>query len=183
MKTLKSIFCLAALLLAFANFAPPAQAQTAGQHQQGFGAGDRFFPALNRVLTDEQRQSFRAAIGLQSEKIQSLEETMRESRKMMLDEIAGGKFDESAARQDAEESAKAEAEITVIFAKALSQMQPSLSARQIEQMKNFQPGQNQQQPQTEVEPLPKMIGPRPEMNLPPPLPRDSNDLPIVTPQK
>ena len=139
-----------------------------------------FFPALNRVLTDDQRKSFRTAIESQSEKIQPLEEKMRASRKALLDEIAGGRFDETAARQDAEESAKAEAELTVIFAKALSQMQPPLSARQIEQMKNFQPGQGQQQPQsapqTEVEP-------RPEMNLPPPLPRDSNDLPVVAPQK
>ena len=105
---------------------------------------------------------------------------MRASRKALLDEITGGKFDETAARQSAEESAKAEAELTVIFAKALSQIQPPISARQIEQMKNFQPGQNQQQlqsaPQTEV-------APRPKMDLPPPLPRDANDLPVVAPQK
>jgi Spy/CpxP family protein refolding chaperone len=180
MKMFKSFFYFAAIAIAFANFAPPAQAQTPGQRQQGFGAGDRFFPALNRVLTDEQRQSFRAAIGSQSEKIQPLEEKMRESRKALLDEIAGGKFDEAAARQGAEESAKAEAELTVIFAKALSQMQPPLSAQQIEQMKNFQTGQNQQQSQSAPQPE---VAPRPKMDLPPPLPRDSNDLPVVAPQK
>lgn len=177
---LKLFFCFAAIAIVLANCAPSAQAQTPGQRQQNFGGGDRFFPALNRVLTDEQRQSFRAAIESQSEKIQPLEEKMRASRKALLDEITGGKFDETAARQSAEESAKAEAELTVIFAKALSQIQPPISARQIEQMKNFQPGQNQQQlqsaPQTEV-------APRPKMDLPPPLPRDANDLPVVAPQK
>jgi len=180
MKTLKSFFCFTAIAIIFANFTPSAQAQTPGQRQQGFGGGDRFFPALNRVLTDEQRQSFRTAIGSQSEKIQPLEEKMRASRKILLDEIAGGKFDETAARQSAEESAKAEVELTVIFAKALSQMQPPLSAQQIEQMKNFQPGQGQPPPQSAPQ---AEVEPRPKMDLPPPLPRDSNDLPVVTPQK
>jgi|GEM_PF-2854062 len=178
MKTFKSFFYFAAIAIAFASFSPLAQAQTPGQRQQGFGGGDRFFPALNRVLTDDQRKLFRTAIESQAAKIQPLEEKMRESRKVMLDEIAGGNFDEAAARQNAEESAKAEAELTVIFAKALSQLKPPLSAQQIEQMKNFQPGQQQSQSTPQAE-----IAPRPKMDLPPPLPRDSNDLPVVTPQK
>jgi Spy/CpxP family protein refolding chaperone len=179
MKTLKSFFCFAAIATAFANFIPSAQAQAQGQRQQALGGGERFFPALNRVLTDEQRKSFLTAIDPQSEKIRPLEQKMRESRRAMLDEIARGNFDEADARQSAEESAKAEAELTVIFAKALSQMQPPLSAQQIEQMKNFQPGQNQQQPQS----VPQAeVEPRPKMDLPPPLPRDSNDLPIVAPE-
>jgi Spy/CpxP family protein refolding chaperone len=182
MKTLKSIFCSAAIAIALANFIPPAQAQLAGLRQQNFGAaaGERFFPALNRVLTDDQRKSFRAIIEPQFAKIQPLQEKVRESRKALLDEIAGGKFDETAARQNAEESAKADVELTVIFAKALSQMQPPLSAQQIEQMKNFQPGQGQPQLQSAPE---AEIAPRPVMDLPPPLPRDSNDLPVVAPQK
>jgi Spy/CpxP family protein refolding chaperone len=178
MKTIKSIFYFAAIAIAFANFS--AQAQAPGQRQQLAGAGERFFPALNRVLTDDQRKSFRAAIAPQFGKIQPLEEKTRASRKTLLDEIASGNFDEAAVRQNAEESAKADEELTVIFAKSLSQMQPPLSAQQIEQLKNFQPGQGQQQlqsaPQTES-------APRPKMDLPPPLPRDSNDLPVVTPQK
>jgi Spy/CpxP family protein refolding chaperone len=177
MNTLKSIFCFAAISTAFANFAPFAQAQTPGQRQQALGGGERFFPALNRVLTDEQRGSFRAAIVPQLEKIRTLEEKMRAARTALLDEIAGGKFDETAARQSADESAKAEAELTLVFAKAISQIQPPLSAQQIEQMKNFQPGQNQ--PPLQSAPQAE-IAPRPKMDLPPPLPRDSNDLPVVT---
>jgi Spy/CpxP family protein refolding chaperone len=179
MKTLKSIFGFVAVAIAFASLIPQVQAQTPVQRQQNFGAGERFFPALNRVLTDEQRKSFRAAIEPQSAQIQPLEEQMRASRKLLLNEIAGAKFDEAAARRGAEQSAKAEVELTVIFARALSQMQPPLSAQQIEQMKNFQPGQGQpppSAPQTEAVPPPKM-------DLPPPLPRDSNDLPVVAPQK
>ena len=178
MKTLKFIFGFATLSIAFANFVSPAQAQTPGQRQQALGGGERFFPALNRVLTDEQRDSFRAAIVPQLEKIRPLEEKMRASRRALLDEITGGQFDEAAARQSAEESAKAEAELTLIFAKAISQIQPPLSAQQIEQMKNFQSGQNQ--PPLQSAPQAE-IAPRPKMDLPPPLPRDSNDLPVVTP--
>ena len=180
MKALKSIFCFAAISIAFANFPSFAQAQAPGQRQQGFGGGDRFFPALNRVLTDGQRKSFRAALEPERAKTQPLEEKLIVLRRALLDEITGGKFDEAAARQNAEESAKAEAELTVIFAKALSQIQPPLSAQQIEQMKNFQPGQGQFQPQSAPQ---AEIAPRPKMDLPPPLPRDSNDLPVVTPQK
>jgi Spy/CpxP family protein refolding chaperone len=180
MKTLKSIFYSAAITIALANFIATAQAQALGLRQQNFGAGERFFPALNRVLTDDQRKSFRAIIEPQFAKIQPLQEKARESRQALLDEIAGGKFDEATARQSAEESAKADVELTVIFAKALSQVQPPLSAQQIEQMKNFQPGQGQQQFQSA---LPAEIAPRPVMDLPPPLPRDSNDLPVVAPMK
>lgn len=176
MKTIKSIFCSAAIAIVFANYS--SQAQTPGQIRP-LGGGERFFPALNRVLTDDQRKSFTTVIESQSEKIRPLEQKMRASRRALIDAIANGKFDEAAARQNAEESAKAEAELTVIFAKALSEMQPPLSAQQIEQMKNFQPGPGQQQlqsvPQTE-------IAPRPKMDLPTPLPRDSNDLPVVPPE-
>jgi Spy/CpxP family protein refolding chaperone len=168
------------VLLIAAGLASSGSAQTPGPRPQGLGGGDRFFPALNRVLTDEQRSSLRAALEPQRDKMQPLEEKLRVSRKALLDEIASGKFDEAAARQNADESADAEAELTVIFAKAISEMKPPLSAQQIGQMKDFQPGQGQGQfqsaPQTES-------APRPHMDLPPPLPRDSNDLPIVTPQK
>ena len=175
MKALKSILYFATMAIGLANFT--AQAQSPGQRQQGFLAAERYFPALSRVLTDDQRQSFRAIVEAQSSAIRPLEEKMRATRKVLLEEIAGGKFDETSARQSAEESAKAEADLTVIFAKALSQLQPPLSAQQIAQMKNFKPGQYQSQfaAQAEVEPPPKM-------DLVPALPRDSNDLPVITPQ-
>jgi Spy/CpxP family protein refolding chaperone len=177
MKTFRSIFGFAIIAIAFVNVVASAQVQTPGLRQQLAGAGERFFPALNRVLTDDQRQSFRAAIQPQFGKIQPLEEKVRTSRKALLDEIAAGKFDEAAARQTAEESAKAETELTLIFAKALSQMQPPLSAQQIEQMKDLQAAQGQP-PQFSPQ---REIAPRPKMNLPPPLPRDANDLPVVPP--
>lgn len=149
-------------------------AQNLPQRPQAFVAGERFFPALNRQLTEEQRQSLRTALESQRDKIPPLEEKLRASRRALLDAATGGKFDETLVRQSAEASAGAEAELAVIFVRALSQMQPPLSAQQIAQLKNFQPGQFQPQPGPAA-----VSAPEKHLELPPPLPRDTNDLPVV----
>jgi len=151
-----------------------SHAQNQAQHPLAFAAGERFFPALNRVLTDEQRQSLRAALAAQRDKLPPLEEKLRASRRALLDAAAGGKFDENLARQNAEASAGAEAELAVIYVRALSQMRPLLSAQQLGQLENFQPGQFQPPAG-----LPAKSAPEKHLALPPPLPRDTNDLPVV----
>jgi Spy/CpxP family protein refolding chaperone len=136
--------------------------------------GDRFFPALGRVLTDDQRQSLRQIVLAQREQMQPLEQQVRAARQNMLSQItAGGQFDENLVRQYAEQSAKAETELTVMFAKDLSQMQPPLSAAQVRQLRSFQPGRFQDLPDAPG------VEPQSRMKLPPPLPRDTNDLPVV----
>jgi Spy/CpxP family protein refolding chaperone len=149
-------------------------AQSLPQRPQVFATSERFFPALNRVLTEEQRQSLRAALELQRDKMPPLEEKLRASRRALLDAAAGGKFDENLVRRSAEASAGAEAELAVIYARALSQMQPPLSAQQLRQLKNFQPGQFQPQSRPAAESTPEK-----HLELPPPLPRDTNDLPVM----
>ena len=142
--------------------------------QQGPNAiGDRFFPALGRVLTQDQRDSLRGMVVAQRAQFRPLEQQLRSSRQALLGEIAGGKFDENMARQYAEQSARAEAELTVMFARMLSQLQPPLSQSQISQLENFQPGR--------FADFADGAGAAPEshLKLPPPLPRDTNDLPVV----
>jgi Spy/CpxP family protein refolding chaperone len=157
--------------IVIAGFVSIAPAQNP-QDPRADGMGERVFPMLGRVLTDEQRQSLRQIMESQRDQIQPLMEKIRTSRQALLNEITGGKFDENAARQYAEQSAKTEAELTVIFAKALSQMQPPLSPGQIGQLKNFPPARSRPQAaQTNLPPL--------HLALPPPLPRDTNDLPVV----
>jgi len=151
-----------------------ATAQNPTQRPQPLAAVARFFPALNRVLTDDQRQSLRAALEPQRDKISPLEEKMRESRRAMLDAAAGGKFDEDLVRQSAQASAGAEAELTVIYARALSQMRPPLTAQQLQELKDFQPGQFQAQSGPAAASAPEK-----HLELPPPLPRDTNDLPVL----
>jgi Spy/CpxP family protein refolding chaperone len=135
--------------------------------------GDRFFPALSRVLTDNQRNSLRQMMIAQRAQFSPLEQQLRTSRQAMLDQIASGKFDENAVHQYADQSARAESELTVMFVKMLSQMQPPLSAAQVKQLQNFRPARYQD--------LGDASGPPPEshMKLPPALPRDTNDLPVV----
>ena len=151
-----------------------APAQNQPRRPLPLTAGERFFPALNRVLTDEQRQSLRAALEPQRDKMPALEEKVRASRRALLDAAVGGKFDENLVRQSAEASAVAEAELTVIYVRALSQMHPPLSAQQLEQLKNFQPGQFQAQSGPAAASVPEK-----HLELPPPLPRDTNDLPVL----
>jgi len=138
--------------------------------------GDRFFPGLARVLTDAQRESLRTALASQYSQIQPLERQLRSSRQAILSEITSGSFNEANARQDAQASANAEAELTVIYARALSQMSPPLSADQIQQIKSFQPGQFQRGGDGAQE---GASSPASHLPLPPDLPRDSNGLPVV----
>jgi Spy/CpxP family protein refolding chaperone len=135
--------------------------------------GDRFFPALGRILTDNQRDSLRQMMISQRAQFAPLDQQLRASRQAMLNLAASGKFDENAVRQYAEQSAQAESELTVMFVKMLSQMQPPLSAAQIKQLQNFQPARFRD--------FTDASGPPPEshMKLPAMLPRDTNDLPVV----
>src|SRR5450755_2623411 len=151
-----------------------ATAQNPTQRPPPLAAGGRFFPALNRVLTDEQRQSLRAVLEPQRDKMPALEEKARASRRALLDAALGGKFDENLVRQSAEAAAGAEAELTVFYARALSQMRPPLTVQQLQELKDFQPGQFQAQSGPAAASAPEK-----HLELPPPLPRDTNDLPVV----
>jgi Spy/CpxP family protein refolding chaperone len=157
------------LLLAMAGLTTSATAQ----QNQGYGLGERMFPMLNRVLTDEQRQSLQQIIAPQRDQLRPLEEKLRSSRQALVDQITSGNFNEALASQDANESAQAEADLTMVFAKALAKMQPPLSAEQISQIKNFQPGRFEGNRKAADD------APENHLKLPPPLPRDTNDLPVV----
>ena len=136
------------------------------------GMGERFFPALGRILTDDQRRSLGQIVGAERAQLQPLERELRTSRQALLNEIAGGSFDENAVRKYADQSARAESELTVMFARALWQMQPPLTPAQIQQLKNFQPGRFQESADASTPP-------QPHLKIPPALPRDTNDLPVV----
>jgi Spy/CpxP family protein refolding chaperone len=165
---MKKLFCLL-LLVALAG---PARVASA-QQDPASGLANRLFPAIGRVLTDDQRESLRQIMVSERAQLLPLEQRMRTSRQALINQIVGGDFNEDLVRQYADQSAQAETELTVIFAKAFSQMQPPLSAQQISQLKNFQPARSQG--------YSAQGGPAPasHMKLPPALPRDTNDLPVV----
>lgn len=168
MKKMKILLTIGVAV--FCSMTVPAQTQPAPI----LAAGARLYPGINRVLTDAQRGSLRAALVGQRATIQPLTKRLRSSQFALLDLAAGGKFDEAAARREAEDAAKAETELAVIFVRALAQMQPPLSAQQIRQLRNFRAGRFQMPsgPTNESET-------ERHLPLPPSLPRDTNDLPIV----
>lgn len=145
-----------------------------GQANRPMGMEGRLFPMLARLLTDQQRLSLMRNMDSQRDQIEPLQETIRSSRGALLNQIVTGKFDEKLARQYAGQSAGAEAQLTVIFVRALSQMQPPLSAQQLAQMKNFQSGRFVGFRDEAEAPAPEV-----HLKLPPPLPTDTNGLPVV----
>lgn len=138
------------------------------------GMEARLFPMLARLLTDQQRLSLMRSVDAERDQIQPLQQTIRLSRAALLNQIVTGKFDEKLARQYAGQSAGAEAQLTVIFVKALSQMQPPLSAQQLAQLKNFQSGHFVGFRDEAETPAPEV-----HLKLPAPLPTDTNGLPVV----
>ncbi|MGH7979871.1 MAG: Spy/CpxP family protein refolding chaperone [Limisphaerales bacterium] len=138
------------------------------------GLDSRFFPMLGRLLTDQQRLSLFRNIDAQRSEIQPLRQKIRASRAALLNQIVSGKFNEKLTRQYAAQSAGAQARLTVIFITALSQMQPPLSRQQAAQLKNFQPGRFVGAREEAEAPAPVV-----HLKLPPPLPTDTNGLPIV----
>jgi Spy/CpxP family protein refolding chaperone len=164
---MKKLFCLLIAVILI-GLAANASAQ-----DKGYGMGERMFPAIGRLLTDDQRKSFQQIIESERGQIRPLEEKMRTSRQALLAQITDGNFNETLANQYAGESAKAEADLMVVFARALSKMQPPLSTEQIAQLKDFQQGHFKASQDAS--------GPTPEahLKLPPPLPHDTNGLPIV----
>ncbi|HTV41049.1 MAG TPA: hypothetical protein VMF08_10770 [Candidatus Sulfotelmatobacter sp.] len=151
-----------------------AAASCYGQANHSVGLEARMFPMLARLLTDGQRLSLVRNMDSQRDQIQPLQERIRSSRAALLNQIVSGKFDEKLARQYAAQSAGAEAELTVIFARALSQMQPPLSAQQLGQLKSYQSGHFAGFRDEAEAPAPEV-----HLKMPPPLPTDTNGLPIV----
>jgi Spy/CpxP family protein refolding chaperone len=145
-----SIFSKATLLIGILGLAIAAFGQSQNQssdnprtrRQFGPAAAGRFSPGFERVLnvlTDEQRASIREAMAADREKIRDLEQKIRESRKELFELGLREKFDEAAVREKANEAAKLDAEMTVLRVKAISKIQPPLTAEQIEKIKNSAP--------------------------------------------
>ena len=133
-----------------ARGAQPPRERIEGQAPFPGGPG-RFTPGFERlfgVLSEEQRASLREAMQAQREKMRELEEKLRDARKEIFEAGLKEKFEEDAVRQKAMAAAKLDAELTVLRAKAFSQIRPALSAEQLEKLRNMPPpGSAEDQPQ------------------------------------
>jgi Spy/CpxP family protein refolding chaperone len=132
--------------------ASPAGETARPQRRQMAGgpAAGRFTPGFDRVLsvlTEEQRASLRDAMQGQREKMREIEEKIRDVRRELLTAGLTDKFDEDAVRQKAMAAAKLDAELTVLRAKAFSQMRPMVSLEQLEKLKSTPaPGGREEEP-------------------------------------
>jgi len=150
MKFPRYIFCLLALIIvdpftlkAQTNASqstrpagPPGIMRGAGG--AGFGLGG----AVN-VLTDQQRASFESIVGNERDRMRELQTKFRAAQQDFLAASLTQKFDENVLRQKALAMSQFEAELTVLRAKALSQVQPPLTVEQIAKIKGGQAGRAQ----------------------------------------
>jgi hypothetical protein len=104
------------------------------------------------VLTEEQRTSYSDAMRAMSPKIMELRSQLAAAHKETFEATLTNKFDEDLIRQKALVEAKIQAEMTVLSAKAFSQIQPPLTTEQIEKIKN---------PQPMIRPMPQQMPPQP----------------------
>lgn len=125
---------------------------------------------LERVLTEEQRESLHAAMAAQRDQMRSLEGKIRDARQALMKASLAEKFDEETVRAKALEVGKLDAELAVLRAKALSKVQPPLSEEQIERISNPPPPRDMDGP-------PDGPGPGPRRNIRPP--PGSRDLPVA----
>ena len=92
------------------------------------------------VLTDEQRASYEAALNKEHGLMVELQNRLRVARQDFVEASVGQAFDENLLRQKAIAATRLEAEMAVLRARALSQVQPPLTQEQIQKIKANQPG-------------------------------------------
>ena len=92
------------------------------------------------VLDDQQRASYMAAMNRQRAQMIELEAKLRIARENFVAASVDQKFDENVMREKAMAAYRLEAEMAVLRAKAMSEVQPPLTAEQIEKIKTGQSG-------------------------------------------
>lgn len=122
-----------------AESASPARPQRPGGNPQ-LGAQGFALGGPVGVLTDEQRASYMAAMNRQRARMIELQAQLRVAQENFVAASVEQKFDENAMREKAMAAYRIDAEIAVLKAKAMSEVQPPLTAEQIEKIKTGQAG-------------------------------------------
>ena len=136
-----TVLALAAFLGAFAADAadpapgaPPARGQGGGAGNGGGGANR---PGRGGFGLDEtQRAAWQEATQKQSDELAKLEEKLRAAQKELMHAALAEKQDEKAVREKAETVAKIQVDISVLRAKALAVVGPTLKAEQRDQLES-----------------------------------------------
>jgi len=140
---------------------PSARFQGPGGYGPRVGGG---FERVFAILTEEQRTSFRQAMEGQREAVRELEQKSGEARRELMEAALVDKFDEGKVRQKLNALMKVDADLTMVRIKALSKMEPALTAEQLEKLWNAA--------------RPDGAGASDSRKRKPDVPRDENGLPL-----
>ncbi|HTG45008.1 MAG TPA: periplasmic heavy metal sensor [Verrucomicrobiae bacterium] len=139
-KSLAKIYTLLAVGLIGVFAANGADAPPGGPPGAGGagGAGGRGGvqgrPGGMMGLDEKQREVYQEATQKSSDELRKLNEKLRAAQKELMQVVLAEKYDEKAAREKAEAASKIQTEITLLRAKALSSVGPTLKPEQREQL-------------------------------------------------
>lgn len=111
------------------GFQGPGAVQGQGGFQGRGGGG-------MAVLDEQQRNLLREALQKEQDPLRALDEKLRAAQKELMQAVLAEKYDEQVVRQKAEAVAKIEVEMTLLRAKALATVAPTLKTEQKESMIN-----------------------------------------------
>jgi Spy/CpxP family protein refolding chaperone len=134
------------------------------------------FP-IETVLNDEQRAEFREAMEGQRDKLRELDEKNMRLRRQLDEAMIAKELDEREVRRLSLALAEIEADRTVMRARALAKVRPSLTDEQLERLKNLRAemGPGMRPAEGGFRPIPQRqfrppVDREPEDVLPPPAP-------------
>jgi len=93
---------------------------------------------LQAILSDEQWASFQKVRAAQGEKLMELRPKIQSAQREVFEAGLAPKYDEAVVQQKAQAAAQLYADMLVTQAKTFSEIQPPLSAEQIEKIKEMQ---------------------------------------------
>ena len=102
----------------------------------GFGGGG--FGGI--ALDEKQRELYRDASELNSDELKKLDENLRAAQKELMQAVLAEKFDDKTVREKADIVAKIQTDMTVLRARALSTVAPTLKPEQREQLESSRAG-------------------------------------------
>jgi len=105
--------------------------------QQGFQGGFQGRGGGGFAMLDEQQRTLlREALQKEQDALRALEEKLRAAQKELMQAVLAEKYDEAVVRQKAEAAARIEVEMTLLRARALATVAPTLKTEQKETLIN-----------------------------------------------
>jgi Spy/CpxP family protein refolding chaperone len=121
-----------------------------------------------QILTPEQRQQLREALEEERDRLAELDRKLVQARRELEEIVTAEKLNEAALRQKATAIGELEGERSLIRARAFATIRPSLSAEQLERLKN-RPGGPPPVPADPAQPRQRRV--TPPSATPPPAPK------------